>query len=300
MALSKLFTFFSWAALWATLCSSTVAQTIVVGAKEFTEQLLVAEMTSQLLRARGFSAHKGTGFATTGVRTLQESGIIDLYWEYTGTSLVEFNQVKEKLSPQEAYERVKALDGQRGLVWLTPSKVNNTYAFAMRRKDAAARGISSLSQLAEKVRRGEEIRVAATVEFVSRLDGLRPLQRAYGFEFTLGNVVGMDPAAVYSLLRRESELDVGVVFATDGRIAAFDLVVLSDDQAFFPSYLMAPVIRQSTLERHPELRVILEMLSAQLDNPTMAALNAAVDLQGRKLEDVASGFLQDRALVAKP
>jgi osmoprotectant transport system substrate-binding protein len=77
-------------------------------------------------------------------------------------------------------------------------------------------------------------------------------------------------------------------------------VVLSDDQAFFPSYLMAPVIRQSTLERHPELRVILEMLSAQLDNPTMAALNAAVDLQGRKLEDVASGFLQDRALVAKP
>jgi osmoprotectant transport system substrate-binding protein len=102
LALSKLFTFFSWAALWATLCSSTVAQTIVVGAKEFTEQLLVAEMTSQLLRARGFSAHKGTGFATTGVRTLQESGIIDLYWEYTGTSLVEFNQVKEKLSPQEA------------------------------------------------------------------------------------------------------------------------------------------------------------------------------------------------------
>ena len=100
----------------------------------------------------------------------------------------------------------------------------------------------------------------------------------------MGNVVGMDPAAVYSVLRRESEFDVGIVFATDGRIAVFDLVVLSDDQAFFPSYLMALVVRQSTLERHPELRVILETLSAQLDNPTMATLNAAVDLQGRKLE----------------
>jgi len=273
------------------LCSAALAQAIVVGAKEFAEQLLVAEMTTKLLQANGFSAHKGTGFATTGVRTLQESGIIDLYWEYTGTALRTFNQLTEKLPPDEAYARVRALDAQRGLVWLASSKVNNTYALAMRRADAAAKGISSISDLASKVRKGEGIRLASTAEFLTRSDGLKPLQQAYGFKLMLGNVVAMDPAA-------EGEFDVGVVFATDGRISALDLTILQDDQGFFPSYLLAPVVRQTTLERHPTLKTVLESLSAQLDTPTMAALNAAVDLQGRKVEEVAFEFLQVRRLLS--
>ena len=62
-----------------------------------------------------------------------------------------FNRVTEKLSPDEAYARVKALDAPRGLVWLAPSKVNNTYALAMRRADADAKGISSISDLAKRI-----------------------------------------------------------------------------------------------------------------------------------------------------
>ena len=122
MTRSRIFARLACFALAVALSSAAFAQAIVVGAKEFTEQLLVAEMTTQLLQANGFAAHKGTGFATTGIRSLQESGIIDLYWEYTGTSLSEFNQVKEKLSPDEGFEWVKALDAKRGLVWLAPSK----------------------------------------------------------------------------------------------------------------------------------------------------------------------------------
>jgi osmoprotectant transport system substrate-binding protein len=277
--------------------AAALAQPIVVGAKEFTEQLLVSEMTSQLLRARGFNAHKGTGFATTGIRTLQERGIIDGYWEYTGTSLTTFNQVTEKLSPEETYERVKALDAQRGLVWLAPSKVNNTYALAMRRADAAAKGISSISGLAARVRGGEAMRLAWTVEFLTRSDGLKPLQQTYGFEFGLGNVVGMDTGAIYNDLRRKTAFDVGVVFATDGRISAFDLTVLRDDRRFFPSYLLTPVVRETTLQQHPAMRTVLENLSAQLDNETMVRLNADIDLQGRRVEDVATEFLQNRALL---
>ena len=279
------------------LPAAALAQAIVIGAKEFTEQLLVSEMTSQLLRARGFNAHKGTGFATTGIRTLQEHGIIDLYWEYTGTSLTTFNQVTEKLSPEETYERVKALDAQRGLVWLAPSKVNNTYALAMRRADAAAKRIRSISDLAARVREGEAMRLASTVEFLTRSDGLKPLQRTYGFEFALGNVVGMETGAIYNALRRQSEFDVGVVFATDGRISAFDLTILRDDRLFFPSYLLTPVVRDATLRRHPTLRTVLESLSARLDNETMISLNAAIDLSGRKVEDVANEFLRSRALL---
>jgi osmoprotectant transport system substrate-binding protein len=297
-ARSRLLTAFTLGALSLGLCTPALGQAIVVGAKEFTEQLLVAEMSVQLLRAHGFNAHKGTGFATTGVRTLQESGIVDLYWEYTGTSLTTFNHVTEKLSPDEGYERVKALDAHRGLVWLSPSKVNNTYALAMRRADAAERRIRSISDLAAKVREGEGIKLASTLEFLSRTDGLQPLQQTYGFKFTLGNVVGMDTGAIYNALRRG--FDVGVVFATDGRISAFDLTVLRDDQGFFPSYLLTPVMRQATLNRYPALKPILEALSAQLDNETMVALNSAVDLEGRKLEDVASEFVRSRGLVEKP
>ena len=183
------------------LCSAAAAQAVVVGAKGYTEQLLVAEMTVQLLQASGLSTHKGTGFATTGVRTLQETGIIDVYWEYTGTSLTTFNQVTEKLSPDEAYARVKALDGQRGLVWLAPSKVNNTYALSMRRADAAAKGISSISDLASKVRDGDALRSGCTLEFVTLADGLKPLEQTHGFQFGYGNVVEMDPGSIYGVLQ---------------------------------------------------------------------------------------------------
>jgi len=193
MARSRIFAALAYSALSVGLCSAAAAQALVIGAKEFTEQLLIAEMTVQLLRASGLSTHKGTGFATTGLRTLQERGIIDVYWEYTGTSLTTFNLVSEKLSPAEAYARVKALDGQRGLVWLAPSKVNNTYALAMRRADAAAKGIGSISDLASKVREGDELRLACTVEFVTRADRLKPLEQTYGFQFGYGNVVGMTP-----------------------------------------------------------------------------------------------------------
>jgi osmoprotectant transport system substrate-binding protein len=298
MITSKLLAIMAYAAL--CFWSPAAAQSIVIGAKEFTEQLLVAEMTAQLLRASGLSPHKGTGFATTGVRTLQERGIVDLYWEYTGTSLTTFNHVSEKLSPDEAYARVKALDAERGLVWLAPSKVDNTYALAMRRAHAATKGISSISDLARRVQAGDVFRLASTVEFITRADGLKPLEQAYGFQFGYGNVVGMDTAAIYAALRRASEFDVGVVFATDGRIPASDLAVLRDDRNFFPSYILAPVVRKATLERFPQIEAQLEKLSAQLDNKTMGALNGAVDLQGQKVEDVALEFLRSRGLLSKP
>ena len=300
MISSRIFAVLAWAALSVGLCSAAAAQAVVIGAKEFTEQLLIAEMTAQLLRASGLNPHKGTGFATTGVRTLQERGIVDVYWEYTGTSLTTFNHVTEKLSPGETYARVKALDGERGLVWLSPSKVDNTYALAIRQADAATKGISSISDLARKLRAGDQFRLASTVEFVTRADGLKPLEQAYGFQFAYGNVIGMDPGAVYRALSRAGEFDVGVVFATDGRVSASELAILRDDLSFFPSYLLAPVVRKSTLERFPHIKAPLEKLAAQLDNETMAALNAAVDVQGRKVEEVASDFLRSRALLSGP
>src|SRR3712207_4081245 len=138
--------------------SPAVAQAVVVGGKNFTEQLLVAEMTSLLLRAKGFSVDTRTGFATGGIRREQEAGLIDIYWEYTGTSLLTFNNVTEVLEPDDAYGRVKELDARKGLIWLPPSRIDNTYALAMRRADAEARGLRSISDMAARIRQGERFR----------------------------------------------------------------------------------------------------------------------------------------------
>ena len=276
---------------------AALAQTLVVGGKHFTEQVLMAEMTSQLLTSKGLRVETRSGFDTTSLRKAQETGVVDLYWEYTGTSLREFNKVTEKLSPAETYARVKQLDMQKGLVWLPPSRVNNTYALAMRRADALDRRITTISDLAATVLRGERLTFVSGREFYDRSDGLGPLQQAYGFQFGREHVVRLDPDRVYQVLRDLKLIDVGAVFATDGRISAYDLLVLKDDKQFFPNYTMAPVVRKQSLERHPNLAAYLGSLAAVLDNETMARLNGLIDVKGNQITEVASDFLRSCGLL---
>jgi len=295
--LLKITTLLAGLVIGALMLSPALAQALVVGGKDFTEQLLIAEITSQFLRTKGYDVQSRTGFATTGIRREQEAGLIDVYWEYTGTSLTTFNNITDKLRPEEAYNRVKTLDAQKGLVWLAPSKINNTYALAMRKADAMAKGISSISGLAEKVRQGERFRLACNIEFYLRPDGLMPLQRAYGFEFGHENVVRMGTNTVYDALRDAADIDVGLVFSTDGRVAARDFVVLRDDWGFFPSYLLAPVVRQRTLDKHPDLATHLESLAAKLDNETISGLNSLVDVHQKPVGEIASAFLRSSGLI---
>lgn len=138
------------------------AQKIVVGSKNFTEQLLIAAITSDYLTAKGFSVDLRTGLGTSALRQAQEAGQVDLHWEYTGTSLITFNKVADKLDAAATYARVRELDAAKGLVWLNPSRANNTYALAMRKADAASKGIATLSDLAEKVKGGATMNSAAT------------------------------------------------------------------------------------------------------------------------------------------
>lgn len=272
------------------------AAEIVVGGKNFTEQQLMAEMTSRLLAENGFSVDKRAGLGTAPLRQAQEAGQIDVYWEYTGTSLITFNKVEERMDAAQTYETVKRLDAEKGLVWLDPSAANNTYAFAMRRADAEEKGIAAISDLAGKVNAGEDLSFASNAEFYARADGLGPLEETYGFSFGRANIVRMDTGLVYQALRDE-QVDVGLVFATDGRIPAFDFVVLADDLGYFPAYALTPVVRAETLEANPSLADLLNALSAELDDATMARLNAAVDVDKRSVEDVAASFLQEKGLI---
>jgi osmoprotectant transport system substrate-binding protein len=275
---------------------AALAQTVVVGGKNFTEQQIMSEMTAQLLKAKGFTVDKRAGLGTAPLRQAQEAGQVDVYWEYTGTSLITFNKVTEKLDAAATYAKVKELDAAKGLVWLTPSKANNTYALAMRKADVEKRGIRSISDLAAKIKGGTTLKLASNAEWYARPDGLKPLEQTYSFEFGRENVVRMDTGLVYQALR-DSQVDVGLVFATDGRVPAFDFVILQDDKGYFPTYAMTPVIRKDTLDKNPKLAEILNGLSAKLDDAIMAKLNATVDVEKKSVEEVAAGYLKGQGLV---
>ncbi|MBY5969210.1 MULTISPECIES: glycine betaine ABC transporter substrate-binding protein [Halomonas] len=272
------------------------ANDVVVGGKNFTEQQLLASMTTQYLDGLGYDVDKRAGMGSAVLRQAQENGQVDLYWEYTGTSLINYNDVTESLSAEETYQRVKSLDAEKGLVWLEPSAANNTYALAMRADSVEETGITSLSELANAVNDGQELSFAMNAEFYAREDGWRPLQQAYDFRVARNAVKRMDSGLVYQALR-DAQVDVGLVFATDGRIPAFDFQVLEDDQGFFPAYALTPVVRQQTLDANPELADQMNALSALLDDDTMASLNARVDVERETIEDVAESFLKDNDLL---
>lgn len=295
MKLGKLFAL-AFGALAALGLAQASAQTIVVGGKNFTEQQLLANMTAQLLKAKGFEVDERSGMGSAAVRSAMENGQIDVYWEYTGTSLITYNKVSDRMSPEETYAKVKELDAEKGIVWLDPSAANNTYALAMRKADAEERGIKSLSDLAAKVNGGEALTFASNAEFYARPDGLKPLEAAYGFEFGRANIKRMDTGLVYQALKEE-QVDVGLVFATDGRIPAFNFEVLQDDKNYFPAYALTPTVRKEVLDKHPQLAEPLNALSAKLDDATMATLNAAVDVEKQSVEQVAEEFLKAQGLV---
>ncbi|SAK83533.1 glycine/betaine ABC transporter substrate-binding protein [Caballeronia pedi] len=275
---------------------SASAASVVVGGKNFTEQQLMAEMTTRYLEAKGFTVTKKDGMGSAVLRQAQENGQVDVYWEYTGTSLITYNKVNDRLSPDDTYKKVKELDAAKGLVWLNPSKANNTYAFAMNQDEAKKLGIVTMSDLAKAIKDGKELTFACNSEFYARPDGLRPLQKQYGFEFSQGDVKRMDTGLTYQALK-DRQVNVALVFATDGRVPAFNFVLLKDDKGYFPSYALTPVIRKATLDANPTLGPLLNALSAKLDASTMARLNASVDVQKKSFSDVANQFLKESGLI---
>jgi osmoprotectant transport system substrate-binding protein len=292
-------TLFVAAALTAALAAPLTAwaqSAIVVGGKAFTEQILLTEMTMQLLEAKGFKVTRKAGMGNAILRAAQENGEVDLYWEYTGTSLVTHNKVSEKLNAADTYKRVKELDAAKGLVWLNVSPLNNTFAFAMRKDDAAKRGITSIADLAGAVRASGNLTFASNAEFPTRPDGLKPLEESYGFEFGRENVKRMDAGLTYQALR-DKQVDVALVYSTDGRIAAFNFIVLKDTKGYFPSYALAPVIRKEALAKNPKVAEPLNALAAKLNDMTMQRLNASVDVEKKTVEEVANGFLKSNGLL---
>lgn len=275
---------------------SALADTIKVGGKDFTEQFLLAEMSKLLLEKKGFDVEKNDGMGTNIVRAALENGEVDLYWEYTGTALVNFNKITDRLTPEETYAKVKEMDDPRGLTWLAPSHANNTYALAIRKDNPKTDGMESLSDLAAAYNAEKDVIMATTAEFPKRQDGLLGLQETYGFKAGRKNIKPMEIGLVFPALGN-GDVDVAVVAATDGRIAAMGLKLLKDDKHFFPDYALVPVVRSETLKKHPEIKAVLEALSQKIDDATMQRLNGEVDVEKKAINDVAEAYLKEQGLL---
>lgn len=271
---------------------------IRVGGKNFTEQLLLSSMTSKYLRAKGFDTELTAGLGSTLMRQAMESNQLDVVWDYTGTALIVFNKVQEKLGAKESYERVRQMDGARGLVWLDASGINNTYALAMP-KERARSGVTTLSGFAEQMRKaGPDAShpFAVDMEFAARPDGLEPLKELYKLPFSRRDVIQLDPGLVYTALKN-NQVELGLVYATDGRVKGFGLVLLEDDLHFFPPYNAVPVVRKPVLDQHPELAGLLNALAATLDNESMTDMNYKVDIGQQPVDKVAEDFLRSHGLI---
>jgi osmoprotectant transport system substrate-binding protein len=275
---------------------------VVIGSKEFTESLILSQLAIIALEHNGISTVDETGLGGTVVaRDALEVGEIDLYWEYTGTALINYFGFDVITDPEEAYQLVKETDlEQNNLVWLDYTQFNNTYAVMMRQADAEALGISSISDLAAAINEGVDAPepgswvFGSNHEYSTRDDGYPGMLEHYGFEFDSVDV--MDYGILYPALR-DGDLATSMAFATDGRIAAFDLFVLEDDLNFHPVYNCSPVVRGEVLEAAPQIADILNPIARALDDENMSRLNMLVDEEDYLPSEVAEDWLKEQGFI---
>jgi len=285
--------------------SASAKAPVKVASKSFTEQVILGKIMVSLLKNRGIPVEDRTSLGGTNVnREALEQGQIDVYMEYTGTAWLTFFKKKELVrDAAELYAKVKAEDEKIGLVWLAPTKFNNTYAVTMKSDTADKMGISSLSQWAQWTKNHPgEMSVAINPEFYSRADGFKGMMEYYGLEFGKdipdSKVLKMEIPLVKKAVR-DNKAMCGSAFATDAEIKAYDLTVLDDDKSYFPIYNPAPVIRAEVLKAYPEIKLILNDIGASLDTATMTRLNYRVNIKGEKPEAVAKSWLTGVGLIIK-
>lgn len=271
---------------------------VTVGSKEFTEQILLGKITLLALENAGFTVVDKTGLGGTSIcRGALENGDIDIYWEYTGTALMAaLGHEKPITNPQDCFDVVKKEDLANGVVWLPMAPLNNTYTLMMTQSAGKEKGIESLSDLAAYVKSNPDVILGTDHEFYIRPDGIKGLEKVYGFEFDESKVVTLDWGLVYKALK-DGQVDIAMGFATDGRISAYNLFNLEDDKKYFPVYNPAPNVRKSVFDSYPEIEKVLGKIAAKLDTATMTELNKKVDVDEIPLEKVASAWLKENGFI---
>ncbi|MCM3724148.1 ABC transporter permease subunit [Neobacillus cucumis] len=267
---------------------------IVIGSKNFSEQLILGNMLADVIEAKtDIQVERKLNLGGTQVAFgALNSGDIDMYVEYTGTGLVNILNQPPESDPDKVYNYVqKEFKQKYGMELLKPLGFNNTYALAVRQDTAKEYGLNTISDLAKV---SGNLIMGPTIEFPNREDGLIGLSKTYNMAFK--DVKAIDGGLRYTALKNHKS-DVIDAFSTDGLLQAFDLKVLKDDQQFFPPYYAVPIIKEETLKEHPELKKVLNSLSGKLTDEKMRELNYKVDSLKQSPAKVAKEFLEKEGLL---
>ncbi len=279
-------------------CGPPGSSRITIGAKNFTEQVVLGELLAQEIEAvTGEPVDRR--FYLAGSYLCQQalvSGRIDGYVEYTGTALTAI--LKEPLPPPgqrgqaQVFATVQRLYAERYAVRVEKGLgFQNTFAMVVRGEEAKRWGMKSIS---DAVPHAPEMRLGVGYEFEQRPDGLRGLEATYGLKFA-GDPRTMDLGLLYRAVT-SSQVDMVAGNSTDGPIRALGLVVLEDDKHYFPPYEAVPLMREDSLRRHPRIQVAMDRLAGKVSEEEVRGMNDAVDGRHRDVGDVVREFRKSKGL----
>ena len=269
-------------------------KTINIATKPMTEGYILGQMLTELIEQDTdlkVNITNGVGGGTSNIHPAIVKGEFDLYPEYTGTSWEAVLKKEASYDESKFDELQKEYKEKYNLEYVNLYGFNNTYGLAVNKDIAEKYNLKTYSDLAKV---SNNLIFGAEYDFFEREDGYKELQKVYNMNFK--KQIDMDIGLKYQAMK-DKKIDVMVIFTTDGQLAISDVVVLEDDKKMYPSYRAGTVVRSEILSEYPELKPVLEKLNNILDDKTMADLNYQVESEGKKPEDVAREYLQEKGLL---
>lgn len=270
---------------------------IKISSKTFTEAALLGTMTYQYLESLGYPVENKMGLGELAViRPALTSGQIDLYWEYTGTGVINLMEHDPVFNADESYKLIKDWDAKNGIAWLDYAPLNDTYGIVVRPDVAEKYHLKTVSDYVAQVKKGESLKFVGFPEWEGRADGLPSFEKVYDFKMPKGDFVNVAMGLNYDTLQAKKG-DLALAFTTEPRIVTDKLVMLEDDKSAFPVYNAAPVVRQQILDAYPTLAADIKKLSSVLDTKTITELNKEADIEKKSIEEVSTAFLKSKGLL---
>lgn len=269
--------------------SGNAKQTIKVGSKDFTESLIVSEIYADALEDNGYTVERIQNIASSVIPQSIVAGEVDIYPEYTGTSLLTIFDLPLEKDPDKVYDLVKKEYEKNGvLTVLDYAQANDSAGIAIKTSVAEKYNIYTISDLQKNA---NKIRFASQGEFDQREDGLPGLNEVYG-SFTFKSSTVYDNSLKYQVLLND-EADATPAYTTEGQLSNKDeFTILDDDKKFWPPYNLMPVIRQDVLDSNPEIKDIINNINKDIDTDTLIELNAKVDIDGEDYAEVAKEYYE--------
>jgi osmoprotectant transport system substrate-binding protein len=293
-----------WVAAALALGCSAASAAVVVSSKLSSESAMIGHMIRLLLNAHGIGTVDRTKIgATSVVRKALLAGEVDLYVEYTGNAGFFFNVASDPAwkDLRQGYALGARLDyAANRIVWLTPAPASNAWALALRRDDAAANHLKTMSDFGRWVAGGGKVVLACSAEFANA-GTLRSLEKTYAFTLRSDQLIvlagGETSATIRAAAARTNGTNTAMVYGTDGGIVAANLEILEDDRHDQPVYAPVPTVREAVLKANPQIAPIVEPLMESLSTATLQQLNARVQIDGESDQAVAEDYLRTQGFL---